>query len=337
MSLPALKMPSQATIQTYATSANLGPLFDRAGAKLDGLYMTTSGQLTTAPGLSIVRSDGAYPIPTDETNLAHKVAGRIFDDYKIRDGLALSLTNDMKPGGLGTSGAGAVAVVELLNYLHNLGMTAEQKLDYALEGEQNRHPDNVVPCMIGGVVLAAKVKGSEGQDHLVYSKLTPSPDLAYGVVIPLDIIKSGGTTEARKKVEALSHSNAEAVYLSGLAELMMMGLLEGNFEKIFESVKAYSEWEKSVTFVRNQPTEENPRGIYGIDVNRLNHGLEAVVGREAIVTPSGAGPAMLVFTKDQEAAEKAISVLTETYHMSGKRARGFVASIRNKESKDDFV
>src|SRR3989338_3877306 len=167
-------MPDQATIQTYATSANLGPLFDRAGAKLDGLYMATTGQLTTAPGLSIVRSDGAYPVPTDETNLAHKVAGRIFDDYKIRDGLALSLTNDMKPGGLGTSGAGSVAVVELLNYLHSLGMTAEQKLDYALEGEPNRHPDNVVPCMVGGIVLAAKVKDSEGQERLIYSTLDAS-------------------------------------------------------------------------------------------------------------------------------------------------------------------
>ncbi len=93
-------MPDQATIQTYATSANLGPLFDRAGAKIDGIYMTTSGQLTTTQGLAIFRSDGAYPVPTDESNLAHKVARRIFDDYTIRDGLELSIINDMKPGGL---------------------------------------------------------------------------------------------------------------------------------------------------------------------------------------------------------------------------------------------
>ncbi len=331
-------MPDQATIQTYATSANLGPLFDRAGAKIkiDGPYMTTSGILTTSPGLTIVRSNGAYPVPTAETNIAHKVAGRIFIDYRIRDGLALSVTNDMKPGGLGTSGAGAVAVVELLNYLHNLGMTAEQKLDYALEGEPNRHPDNVVPCMIGGVVLAAKVKDGL-HERLTYSKLTPSPNLAYGVVIPLDIMKVGGTTEARIKVKALSHSNDEAVYLSGLAELMLIGLIEGNFDKVRDSIKAYSEWEKSVTYVRNLPTAENPQGIYGIDVNRLNHGLEAVVGKEAILTPSGAGPAMLILAKDPDVAQKAISVISEFYHFNGKRANGFVASIRNQESKDDFI
>jgi len=78
-------MPAnQATIQTYATSANLCPLFDMAGAKLDGLYMTTSGALTAALGLTIVKSDGMYPVPTDQSNLAHKVAGRIFNDYKIK-------------------------------------------------------------------------------------------------------------------------------------------------------------------------------------------------------------------------------------------------------------
>ncbi len=238
---------------------------------------------------------------------------------------------------MGTSGAGAVAVVELLNYLHNLGMTTEQKLDYALEGEPNRHPDNVVPCMVGGVVLAVKVKGDEGQERLVYSKLTPPPNLAYGVVLPLDIVKVGGTAETRKKLAAISFSNPEMVYMSGLAEMMMMGLIEGNFGKIWDAVKFYSEWEKSVTYVRNLPTEENPQGIYGIDVNRLNRSLEVVVGREAIATPSGAGPAMLVFAKDPDVVQKAISVLQEAYYSNGKHAKGFVASIRNQESKDDFI
>ena len=111
---------------------------------------------------------------------------------------------------------------------------------------------------------------------MVYSKLTPSPNLAYGVFLPLDIVKVGGTAEARKKLAAINFANPEMVYMSGLAEMMIMGLLEGNFGKIFESVKAYSEWEKSVTFVRNEPTAENPNGIYGIDVNQMSHSLEDV-------------------------------------------------------------
>ncbi len=329
-------MPNQATIRTYATSANLGPLFDRAGAKLDGLYATNSAKLRTIPGITILKSDGSYPAPTDGTNLAHKVAGRIFHDYKIKDGLALFITNDLKPGGLGTSATGAVAVVELLNYLHGLGMTIEQKLDYALEGEPGRHPDNVAPCMIGGVVLAAKVKDGI-VERLVYSKLTPSPNLAYGVVIPFNIMKIGGTAEARKKVDALSFDNWELAYASGLAELMIAGMMGGDVLKIRDAVKSYSEWKKSVTFVRNQPTAENPDGVYGIDVNRLNHGLEAVVGKEAILTPSGAGPAMLIIASDPEIAKRSISEVVRMYADKGHEANGFVASIRNTKSMDDFI
>ncbi len=327
-------LPNQATIQTYATSANLGPLFDRAGAKLDGLYMTTTGKLTTTPGLTILRSEGMYPVPADGTNLAYKVAAAIFNDYKIKDGLALSILNDMKPGGLGTSGAGAVAIAELMDHLYGLNLTIEQKIKYALLGEPQQHPDNVVPCVVGGVVLAAKLKGEELPR---YSKLTPSPNLAYAVVIPLNIVKTGGTTGARKAVDALSHSNAEATYLSTLGELMIMGFLEGNFEKIRDAVKSYSEWEKSVTYVRNLPTEENPRGIYGIDVHGLNKGLEAIVGKNAILTPSGAGPAMLILAKDPDIANRAQLEVVKMYEVQGHQAKGFLVSIRNTESKDDFV
>ena len=190
--------------------------------------------------------------------------------------------------------------------------------------------------MIGGVVHAVKV-GDEWQERLVYSKLTPSPNLAYGVVIPFDIMKAGGTTEARIKVETLSHSNAEAVDLSGLGELMLIGLIEGNFGKIWDAVKFYSEWEKSATYVRNQPTAENPNGVYGIDANQLNRDLEAIVGKEAILTPSGAGPAMLIIASNPEVAERSLSEVVRMYEQQRHEARGFVASIRNKPSAEDFV
>lgn len=322
----------QATIHTYATTANLGPLFDRAGAKFNELYMVTTGKLVTTHGLSIT-SQGQYPVPTDQTNIAHKVVGAIFQDYGIRDGFALTILNDLKPGGIGISAAGAVAVVELVNRLYQLNLTTEQKIRYASLGEPNQHLDNVVPCILGGVVLIHREEVQEP----TYEKLVPVADITPAIVIPYDIFKSGGTAQARKVLEDLTFSEEEGRYKSDLANLMISGLRTGNFEEIFEAIAGDNSWEKSVTYVRNLPTEENPRGIYGIDVNRLNRGLEAVVGREAILTPSGAGPAMLIFAKDPDVAQKAISVLQEIYYSNGKRAKGFVASIRNQESKDDFI
>lgn len=325
--------PNQATIRTYATSANLGPLFDRAGAKLDGLYMITSAELTTTPGLTILKSEGMYPVPADGNNLAYKVAGKMFQDFGIKDGLALTILNDMKPGGLGTSGAGAVAVVELIDHLYELHLTTEQKIKYAVLGEPKQHPDNVVPCMIGGAVLISREEGKKP----VYEKLGSVPNITPAIIIPYDIFKSGGTAQARKVLEDLTLSEEEKAYKLESANLMISGLRTGNFEEIFEAIRRDNSWEKSVTYVRNLPTEENPWGIYGINVNRLNQGLEAVVGREAITTPSGAGPAMLVLAKDPDVAQKAISVLQEIYYSNGKRAKGSVLSIRNKESRDDFI
>ena len=318
-------MPDQATIRTYATSANLGPLFDRAGAKIESLYMTTRGKLTTMGGLSIAKSDGKYPVPVDASNIAYKVAERIFHDCKIKKGLQLSVTNNMKPGGLGISGAGAVAVVELLNYMHALGLTTEQKITYASLGEPNRHLDNVVPCIIGSVVLISVSKGKNA-----YEKLDSVPGVTPAIVIPYDIIKSGGTAQARKVLEGLAFDEEEEKYKSDLRSLMVSGLRAGNFDEMLEAIKKDNSWQKSVTFVRNS------LGIYGIDINYLNSRLEEAVGQEAVLTPSGAGPAMLILAKGRKAAEKSVKAVTQAYASIGKKAEGFATSFRNAASEDDF-
>ncbi|MBI2522761.1 hypothetical protein HYW19_00055 [Candidatus Woesearchaeota archaeon] len=319
-------MPAQATIRTYATSANLGPLFDRAGAKIEGLYMTTHGKLIAAHGLRIAKSDGNYPVPTNASNTIYKVAEKIFHDFKIRKGLQLSVTNNVKPGGLGISGAGAVAVVELLNYVHNLNLTAEQKIKYASLGEPSQHLDNVVPCIIGGIVLISW-KGNQN----AYEKLDSLSGITPAIVMPYDIIKSGGTAHARKVLECMDFNEEDEKYKSKLASLMISGLRAGSFGKIFEAIKKDNSWQKSVTFVRNMA------GIYGIDINYLNSRLEAVVGEEAVLTPSGAGPAMLILAKNHKAAEKAVKAVTQTYASLGKKAEGFVTSFRNAASEDGFV
>jgi len=318
--------PEQATIRTYATSANLGPLFDRAGAKIEGLYMTTHGRLTAAPGLSILKSDGKYPVPNDASNIAYKVAERIFHDYKIRKGLQLSVTNNIKPGGLGTSGASAVAVVEFLNRLHNLSLTTEQKIKYASLGEPNQHLDNVVPCIVGGIVLISW-KGNQN----AYEKLGSLPGITPAIIIPYDIIKSGGTAQARKVLEDLAFNEEEEKYKSNLESLMVSGLKTGNFDEMLKAIKKDNSWEKSVTYIRNR------LGIYGIDINYLNNSLEVAVRQEAVLTPSGAGPAMLILAKNHKAAEKATKAVTKAYASSGKKAKGFVTSFRDAASEDDFA
>ena len=76
-------------VETDATSANLGPLFDRGDGKLKGLSLITEGE--KLPGIVLtIKSESRYPVPIDESNLAYRVAAKIFEDYGIKDGLGVN-------------------------------------------------------------------------------------------------------------------------------------------------------------------------------------------------------------------------------------------------------
>ena len=310
-------------VETDATSANLGPWYDRGGAKLKGLSLVTIGEKALGNGL-IIKSEGKYPVPTDESNLAYRVAGKMFEDYGIKDGLSLKFINNIKSGGLGTSGAGAVAVVEVINYLYDLKLSDQQKIKYAALGEPGNHLDNVVPCVVGGIVLSSRLEGEELPKYL---KLNAPTNVVPAVVIPLGIIKEGGTAKAKEALESLRLTNPELVYASSLAESMIAGFIGDDFESIRESIAAYSLWPKSVTWVRNSA------GVYKINVRSFNFGLERLVGKEAIVTPSGAGPAMLILARYPDVAKRASDLVVKIYQAQGYEAIGMVTSFNNEPSR----
>ncbi|MBI4452165.1 hypothetical protein HY637_01930 [Candidatus Woesearchaeota archaeon] len=286
----------EATVITYPTSANLGPLFDIGGARLNGhksgLYMETTGHWKKEPGL-VIESNGKYPVPIDRDNLAHKVAAKIFHEKGLEGGLVLRFSNYMKPGGLGTSGAGAIAVVEIINKVYGLNLTDEEKIMYAAAGETQEHLDNVMPGVIGGIVISSRIQG-----HALprYSKIPAPATITPSLIVPLTISKDGGTAQARAVLDELTYDRFEAVRLTELSQLMTAGLRENNFRHVWDSINDYSRWSKSVTYVRNV------NGVYKVDVYDVNRRLEQIVGREAIVTPSGAGTALLILAADHAVA-----------------------------------
>ena len=309
-------MANKTEVVTYATIANFGMLFDIGGARIKDLYMVTTGELMTKSGL-IIQSEGKYPVPTDENNIAYRVAKKIVEDYEIKDGLFIKFYNDLKPGGVGLSAAGSVAVVEQYSILFELKLTSEQKIYYASFGEPNRHFDNVLPCVVGGIVVSL---GLDEQQIPKYCKYNPPTNLVPAMIIPLDIIKEGGTAGARAAIKDLRHNASESAYESSLVLQMTNGIMEDDFKKIRDSIKEYSKWEKSVTYTRNQ------RGVYGIDVNSLNEGLEKKLGEKAILTPSGAGPAMLILATEPEIAKRALDEMIKMYENNGHKATGIVTS-----------
>lgn len=142
-------------VRAPATCANLGPGFDALGLAVD---LRDELVVALAPsGLTIeVTGEGAGQVPTDERHLVVRAMRAGFDRLGEQpSGLMLRCTNRIPHGrGLGSSAAaivsGLLAARALARAPDALGDAALLRLAVDLEG----HPDNVTPCLRGGLSLA---------------------------------------------------------------------------------------------------------------------------------------------------------------------------------------
>jgi homoserine kinase len=144
-------------VRVPATSANLGPGFDTLGLAL-GLYDDVEVRATgAAPGVGIqVTGEGADEVAdAGERHLIVRALRVALDDLDIPQpsGLALRCVNRIPHGrGLGSSAAAIVAGLLAARALAGASVAPEDVLPLAsvLEG----HPDNVAPCLFGGLTIA---------------------------------------------------------------------------------------------------------------------------------------------------------------------------------------
>jgi homoserine kinase len=154
---------SAVLVRVPATSANLGPGFDALGLAL-GLHDEIEVRLAGA-GLEIaVEGEGAADIAdAGESHLIVRALRVAFDELDIAQpaGLALRCVNRIPHGrGLGSSAAAIVAGLLAARALAGAGTDPEQVLPLAsmLEG----HPDNVAPCLFGGLTIAWMSDSAQG-------------------------------------------------------------------------------------------------------------------------------------------------------------------------------
>src|SRR6204780_1578450 len=146
---------SPVLVRVPATSANLGPGFDALGLAL-GLH-DEIGVAVTPAGLSIeVSGEGAGDVAdADEKHLVVRAMRVGFDDLGLAQppGLALRCVNRIPHGrGLGSSAAAIVAGLLAARALAGASLDADAVLPLANELEG--HPDNVAPCLLGGLTIA---------------------------------------------------------------------------------------------------------------------------------------------------------------------------------------
>src|SRR5215471_10432860 len=142
-------------VRAPATSANLGPGFDALGLALS-LHDEIQARVAPA-GLSIeVSGEGAAAVAdAGEKHLVVRAMRVTFDALGTGQppGLTLRCVNRIPHGrGLGSSAAAIVAGVLAARALAGAAVTPDAALPLANELEG--HPDNVAPCLYGGLTIA---------------------------------------------------------------------------------------------------------------------------------------------------------------------------------------
>lgn len=162
-------MLKQATAFAPATVANVAVGFDILGFAVESVGDLVTVSTTDEPSViirEITCAGGAQAdseIPTDPArNTATVGLIALREDLRLPFGFEVSIIKGIALGsGMGGSAASAVAALVAANSLLERPLDAESLLHYALLGEHAAsaafHPDNVAPCLFGGMTLVTSM------------------------------------------------------------------------------------------------------------------------------------------------------------------------------------
>jgi homoserine kinase len=222
MELGLMGLAEQAVrVRVPATSANLGPGFDTLGLAL-GLYDDVEVAVTPA-GVDIeVTGEGAADVAdAGEKHLIVRALRVALDELDIPQpgGFALRCVNRIPHGrGLGSSAAAIVAGLVAARALAGASVAPEDVLPLAnvLEG----HPDNVAPCLFGGLTIAWVTTGGVGLPAARAIRLDPHPE-----VQPVAFIAPGPvSTKVARGLLPVDVPHADAARNAGRAALLIAAL-----------------------------------------------------------------------------------------------------------------
>jgi homoserine kinase len=268
------------TVRVPATSANLGPGFDSLGLALtfyDDVTVEATGRGVEIEIVGEGDRDGLAEL--GEQHLIVKVVRRTLEVISElagvrmdQPGLRLSCVNRIPHSrGLGSSSAAIVAGIVAARALHPYGKVLDDTAALGLASEIEGHPDNVAPCLLGGLTIAW-TPGGAGTAKAVRL------DLEEEVVVFVPEWRLD--TEVARGLLPATVSHADAAANSGRAALLIAALtwklgsdvlLDGTEDRLHQSYRAPA-MPESVALV------ERLRGAR----------VPAVI--------SGAGPTVLAFT-----------------------------------------
>ena len=262
-------------IRVPGTTANLGPGFDALG-----LALTCYSYLEVEPW----PEDEEY---TERNNLIYQAFETFFQMFEEEaPKVSMELRGDIPASrGLGSSAACIVGGLFAANLISGKGLDRQKLLELAtaLEG----HPDNVAPCLLGGLVSSSQEEGK-----VLTASFEVHEDWKFYTAIP-DFELS--THEARK-VLPKKILFSEGVFNISRIPLLIKGLENGDLELLRAGAQ-----DAMVQRYRGPLIDEYDKIIkFG-----LKYGASTI---------SGAGPTILFITKEELDMEEWNSFISGTNH-----------------------
>ena len=177
------------SVKVPATSSNIGPGLDCFGMALP-IYNTITIEETVLPGtgieINVMSEEDTIDemvfdaIPKDENNVVYKAVEMLYNSIGQEPSELKINIQAQIPVARGLGGSASIVVGGLLAANKLLGSPADEAALLAIATEVEGHPDNVVPAILGGVVLS----NQELDGTVTYCKLNWPKDWDITLCIP---------------------------------------------------------------------------------------------------------------------------------------------------------
>ncbi len=211
-------------VSVPASTSNLGPGFDALGLSLK-LYNEFEVETADSYAVEVYGTD-SEKIPTDDSNLFLRVYKSTSEYLGFSQPVKVKIKNDIPIGrGLGSSATAIVAGILAAQAVGSLKLSLDEVMDIALKFEP--HPDNLLPALLGGFVIAAT------NGELSFLKLKFPKELKVVVVIPELLL----STEHSRSVLPESYSKKDVIFNIQRVALLLGALCKRDFHLLKEATR----------------------------------------------------------------------------------------------------
>ncbi len=292
-----------------ATCANVAVGFDILGFAVSCIGDTVKLTKRDDNQVHISNITSKDELPADiEKNVCSAVILKVIKELNLEIGLDIEIIKGIPLGsGMGGSAASSVASLFALNGFLTSPLTKNELVRYALHGEyiasKKRHPDNVVPCIYGGLTLIRSI------DPVDVIQL-PVPDNLHSIIVHPDMhIDTGLSRKMLRKELPVDDFVIQSANLSAF----IVSLYENNLELM----------KKSLTDVLIEPYRK-------LLIPGFNKIKKRVLEIGALgMSLSGSGPSVFALADNIKTAETVKKEMISIFKEEGLESEGWISIVGN--------